>query len=60
METLGQRLFEYTLKVANGQKSVGELAGHSQVSIWRNWALTDDSKLAEYSKRPDLLSGKKI
>jgi altronate dehydratase len=29
--------FESLLETASGRKTKGELAGHSQVSIWRNW-----------------------
>jgi altronate dehydratase len=37
MPALGAELFDLTLRVASGEKSVGERAGHAQVSIWRNW-----------------------
>ena len=37
MEALGQKMFDLTLRIAGGEQSVGEKAGHSQVSIWRNW-----------------------
>jgi altronate dehydratase len=37
MPALGQELFDLTLRVAGGERSVGERAGHAQVSIWRNW-----------------------
>ena len=46
MEDLGREAFEYAVKVASGMPSVGERAGHSQVSIWRNWQQTDASQLA--------------
>jgi len=39
-------------------RSVGEKAGHSQVSIWRNWSLTSKEKLQEFSQIPDTYSGK--
>ncbi|MCZ6557076.1 MAG: UxaA family hydrolase [SAR324 cluster bacterium] len=45
METLGKEGFAYTLEVASGRRSVGEKAGHSQVSIWRDWRQTDGSRL---------------
>ena len=45
MDKLGQSLFERTLEVASGNRSRGERAGHSQVSIWRNWRQTDSSNL---------------
>lgn len=37
MNQLTQELLKETLAVANGKRSVGEKANHSQVSIWRNW-----------------------
>lgn len=41
LDTLGMRMTDLTLDVASGTKSKGERAGHSQVSIWRNWRQTD-------------------
>ncbi|MEV6410965.1 UxaA family hydrolase [Kribbella sp. NPDC051718] len=40
METLTEETFALTVQVASGQPSAGERAGHSQVSIWRNWRQT--------------------
>ncbi len=40
MEELGQQMLDLTVDVAAGERSVGEKAGHSQVSIWRNWKQT--------------------
>ena len=45
MEELGQEVFELAREVASGRASAGELAGHSQASIWRNWPQTDGSNL---------------
>ena len=45
MEELGRETFELTLEIASGKTSLGEQAGHSQVSIWRDWRQTDDSNL---------------
>jgi altronate dehydratase len=39
MDTLTGEVLEQTLRVASGQRTKGELAGHSQVSIWRDWAV---------------------
>jgi altronate dehydratase len=47
MESLGQALFEKSLDVVSGERSRGELAGHSQVQIWRNWKQTDDARLTD-------------
>ncbi len=43
--------FETLLATASGKKSQGERAGHSQVSIWRNWRQTDTSQLAALKAR---------
>ena len=34
-------MFALVQRVASGERTKGELAGHSQVSIWRNWRQTD-------------------
>ena len=47
MDSLGRDLFGMTLDVASGTRTRGEQAGHSQVSIWRNWQQQDDSRLAD-------------
>ena len=47
MKQMGQELFDLTLNIASGQKSIGEKAGHSQISVWRDWRQTDDSKLIQ-------------
>lgn len=45
MDELGKEVFELTIQVASGQRSVGEKAGHAQVQIWRNWRQNDASRL---------------
>ena len=52
MEELGMETFHYTVEVASGTRSVGERAGHSQVSIWRDWQQTDRSRLDELQDAP--------
>ncbi len=52
MDELGAALFERTLQVASGERSLGERAGHAQVSIWRDWQQTDASRLAELLAAP--------
>ncbi len=50
MDELGARTLEQTLAVASGKASKGEAAGHSQVSLWRNWRQTgsaDPQSVAE-------------
>lgn len=39
-DALTTETFEQTVRVASGERTAGELAGHSQVSIWRNWKQT--------------------
>jgi altronate dehydratase len=47
LEALGAEAFDYTARVASGQRSVGERAGHAQVQFWREWRQTDRSKLEQ-------------
>ncbi|NKB65927.1 MAG: altronate hydrolase [Candidatus Latescibacteria bacterium] len=53
MDELGAELFARTLRVAGGERSLGEQAGHAQVSIWRNWQQTDTSRLATLLATPE-------
>ncbi|MFF0458583.1 UxaA family hydrolase [Nocardia africana] len=41
MPSLTARTFELALRVADGERTAGERAGHSQVSIWRDWKQTE-------------------
>ena len=43
--------FELALATASGLRTKGERAGHSQVSLWRNWPQTDCTHLAELQSR---------
>lgn len=45
MDALGEETFGLALRVASGERSKGELAGHSQVSIWRDWPQKDGRRL---------------
>jgi altronate dehydratase len=47
MEELGCEMFERTLRTASGEKTVGERAGHAQVSIWRDWKQNSSENLEE-------------
>ena len=49
---LGRATFELFLQVASGKRSAGELAGHSQVQLWREWRQTNASRLAEIQSAP--------
>lgn len=40
MDDLGAETFALARDIASGTPSKGELAGHAQVSIWRNWRQT--------------------
>ena len=51
MEALAAESFGLALEIASGRKSKGEHAGHSQVSLWRNWPQTDNSRLSELAER---------
>lgn len=51
MESLVAESFELLLATAAGRKTKGEHAGHSQVSLWRNWRQTDASHLEELHAR---------
>jgi altronate dehydratase len=52
MDELGARTFARTVRVASGERTVGERAGHAQVSIWRDWRQTDDTNLAALQNAP--------
>src|SRR5205807_1671889 len=51
MEALAQEAFALTLATASGQRTKGEAAGHSQVSLWRNWPQADGADLAALQAR---------
>ncbi|HET7536068.1 MAG TPA: UxaA family hydrolase, partial [Candidatus Didemnitutus sp.] len=51
MEALTAEAFDLVRATAAGRRSQGERAGHSQVSLWRNWQQTDTSHLAEIRAR---------
>jgi altronate dehydratase len=45
MAALCAETFDLVLATASGRRTKGEHAGHSQVSLWRNWRQTDSSQL---------------
>jgi altronate dehydratase len=51
LERLADEMFELTSSIASGTRSKGELAGHSQVSIWRNWRQTGATPVADLMAR---------
>jgi len=52
MADLAAESVDLLVAIASGQKSYGEIAGHSQISIWRNWQQTDQSRLPSILARP--------
>ena len=52
MDDLGRQLFARTLAVAAGERTRGEAAGHSQVSIWRDWLQRDSGELEQLLAAP--------
>lgn len=52
MDELGRQLFDRTLGVAGGDRTRGEQAGHSQVSIWRDWPQHDAAQLQRLLAAP--------
>jgi len=52
MDDLGQQLLARTIASASGERTVGEQAGHSQVSIWRDWPLAGPGDLAAIQALP--------
>jgi altronate dehydratase len=52
MDALAAEAFELVIATASGRTTQGEHAGHSQVSLWRNWRQTDTTRVAEIRARP--------
>ena len=52
MDALTAESFDVLLDTASGRRTRGENAGHSQVSLWREWRQTDTARLAEIRARP--------
>ena len=50
-ESLTAESLDLLVATASGKKSKGEHAGHSQVSLWRNWRQTDTTRLADLRAR---------
>ena len=60
MEVLGESMLDLTVDVASGDQSVGEKAGHSQVSLWRDWKQTGPIDLDPLLTESELKSGEPI
>ena len=52
MDRLSDESLDLLVEIASGRRSKGELAGHSQISIWRNWQQQDRSGLGAILARP--------
>ena len=52
MAQLRDESLDLLVEIASGRRSKGELAGHSQISIWRNWQQQNDSQLQSILTRP--------
>ncbi len=52
MAQLCDESLDLLVEIASGRRSKGELAGHSQISIWRNWQQQNDSQLRTILTRP--------
>ncbi len=52
MDQLCAESLDLLVEIASGRRSKGELAGHSQISIWRNWQQQDQSQLQTILNRP--------
>ncbi len=60
MEALGEAMLDLTVDIASGERSVGEKAGHSQVSLWRDWKQTGPVDLDPLLMESELKSGEPI
>ena len=60
MKQLGEQMLNQTVSVASGELSVGEKAGHSQVSLWRDWKQTAPTDLTPYLEASEMKSGEPI
>jgi len=52
MDALGRETFELARRVASGERSKGERAGHAQVQIWRDWRQSDAVNLERLRRAP--------
>ena len=60
MDELGEEMLNLTVDVASGTRSVGEKAGHSQVSLWRDWKQTGPADLTPALEASALKSGEPV
>ena len=60
MGQLGEEMLDQTVSVASGMRSVGEKAGHSQVSLWRDWKQTGPTDLTLVLDASEVMSGEPV
>ncbi len=60
MEELGEETLDLMIDVASGERSVGERAGHSQVSLWRDWKQTGPTDLDSVAAVSEMRDGMSI
>ena len=60
MAQLGEDMLDLTVNVASGKRSVGEKAGHSQVSLWRDWKQTAPTDLTPMLEASEVKSGEPL
>jgi altronate dehydratase len=47
LEDLGREAFGQMMRIASGERSAGERAGHSQVQLWREWRNNESVPVVE-------------
>ena len=52
MDELGADTLGLTVRVAGGERTVGEKAGHAQVQLWRDWRQTEPGHVEEIRGQP--------
>ena len=60
MNVIGEEMLDLTVDIASGERSVGEKAGHSQVSLWRDWKQTEPIDLTPMFETSEVKSGEPI
>ena len=64
MDELGRESFELARRVISGERSRGELAGHAQVSLWREWRRAEEDEpqapAAKAAAEPADFTGKPV
>jgi altronate dehydratase len=53
LEDLTRAALDLAVALASGERSKGEQAGHTQVSLWRNWRQTSPGQAARLAAAPE-------